>query len=116
LISPETPGAEVVRRLKTYYGKSKTGLTIKDLGLHKKDVQAALCDTGLCSWFPPLHRRPFPRNSYDLICSFSFSCHTPRNTYLAASVGRRFFRTRRALRLLMGSCFNGCSYLRLKVG
>ena len=39
LIDPETPGAELVRRLKTCYGKGKTGLTIKDLGLDEKTFQ-----------------------------------------------------------------------------
>src|SRR5262245_51830436 len=39
LLDPETPAAELVRRLKTCYGKDKTGLTIKDLGLDKKTLQ-----------------------------------------------------------------------------
>jgi Ca2+-binding EF-hand superfamily protein len=39
LLDPETPGAELVRRLKTCYGKGKTGLTIKDLGLDEKTFQ-----------------------------------------------------------------------------
>src|SRR5262249_12998952 len=39
LIDLERSSAELVGRLKTYYGKGKTGLTIKDLGRDEKTFQ-----------------------------------------------------------------------------
>jgi Ca2+-binding EF-hand superfamily protein len=71
LIGPETPVAELVRRLKTCYGQGKTGLSAKDLGLDDKTFK--LLDKDQNGKLDDDELGGFARRAPDLELTFRFS-------------------------------------------